>query len=91
MKNLKKAIALCLALVLCLSMFAACGKTEGAANGHRWNAATCETAKTCSVCKKTEFVCEKLYTVKSSVCYTVTVYYKKSHNFASFLFRCLSL
>ena len=25
-----------------------------AAKGHKWSAATCETAKTCSVCKKTE-------------------------------------
>ena len=28
--------------------------TQTAAKGHNWSAATCETAKTCSVCKKTE-------------------------------------
>ena len=31
-----------------------CGKTKGAALGHKWQDATCKTPKTCSVCKATE-------------------------------------
>lgn len=32
----------------------ACGKTNGAALGHKWQAATCMTKKTCTVCNEKE-------------------------------------